>query len=132
MSGLPLCCIVAGVLAGLVAASPAEAADAAPPRTHRIAASAAAAELTEGKRIFDRNCAECHAPGFGHPGTQQLGWTRGESRAVLEQRTDLTADYIAAVVRNGLVEMPAFRPSQITDRELGQLARYLSRPRRKT
>jgi hypothetical protein len=27
---------------------------------------------TPGKVLFDKKCAECHAPGFGHPGTQRL------------------------------------------------------------
>ena len=88
-----------------------------------------AADWTEGKRVFERRCAECHAPGTGHPGTQQLGWTRGDSRAILEQRSDLTAAYISVVVRNGLIEMPAFRPTEINDTELRQLADYLARPR---
>ena len=44
---------------------------------------ALAADAPEGKRVFDRHCAECHAAGVGYPGTQQLGWTRGNDRAVL-------------------------------------------------
>jgi hypothetical protein len=48
----------------------------------------------------------------------QLGWTRGEARALLEKRTDLQAAYIAVVVRNGLLEMPPCRPTQISDAEL--------------
>jgi mono/diheme cytochrome c family protein len=91
---------------------------------------ASAADWTEGKRVFERRCAECHAPGVGHPGTQQLGWTRGDSRAILEQRSDLTAAYISVIVRNGLVEMPAFRPTEINDTQLRQLADYLARPRK--
>jgi mono/diheme cytochrome c family protein len=84
-----------------------------------------------GKLVFDRMCAECHAPGHGHPGTQQLAWTRGDARSVLEQRTDLPAAYIRLVVRSGLLEMPAFRPTEITDDELRQLTEYLTRPRKK-
>jgi (+)-pinoresinol hydroxylase len=87
---------------------------------------AMAADVPEGKRIYDRHCAECHAPGVGRPGTQQLGWTRGEDRAVLEKRRDLAVDYISFVVRNGLLEMPPFRPTEISDAELRQLAEYLA------
>jgi mono/diheme cytochrome c family protein len=93
---------------------------------------AAAADWTAGKRVFENRCAQCHAPGVGHPGTQQLGWTRGDNRAVLEQRSDLTAAYISVVVRNGLAEMPAFRPTEINPTELRQLAQYLTRPRKST
>lgn len=87
---------------------------------------AQAADVAPGKRTFDRYCAECHAPGFGHPGTQQLGWTRGEKKAVLEQRKDLVPAYVAAIVRNGLMEMPGFRPTEISDAELKQLADYVA------
>jgi mono/diheme cytochrome c family protein len=92
-----------------------------------IAARAADADVEAGKQLFARKCAECHAPGFGHPGTQQLGWTRGDKGAVLEARTDLVPAYIAAIVRNGLFEMPAFRPTEITDEQLKQLGAYLSK-----
>src|SRR5688572_6116488 len=84
-----------------------------------------AADAPAGKRLFDRHCAECHAPGAGRPGTQQLGWSRGKDRAVLELRRDLAADYISFVVRNGLLEMPPFRPTEIDDAQLRELAGYL-------
>jgi (+)-pinoresinol hydroxylase len=80
-----------------------------------------------GKQLFDRHCAECHAPGDGHPGTQRLRWSRGEAYAVLERRRDLTADFITVIVRNGLYEMPPFRPTEISQQELTQLSAYLAR-----
>jgi len=83
-----------------------------------------------GKALFDEFCAECHAPGHGHPGTQRLGWSRGEANAVLEKRKDLSAGYVRAIVRRGLFEMPPFRPSEITDQELAQLSAYLAGKRR--
>jgi (+)-pinoresinol hydroxylase len=96
-----------------------------------ITANAADVAPAPGKKTFDRYCAECHSPGFGHPGTQQLGWARGEQKAVLEQRTDLVAPYVVAIVRNGLMEMPAFRPTEIDDATLQALAEYLARPGKK-
>jgi mono/diheme cytochrome c family protein len=80
-----------------------------------------------GKVIFNRLCAECHAAGHGHPGTQQLGWTRGGKLALLERRRDLAAIYVTTVVRRGLLEMPPFRPTEIDDTQLTQLAAYLAR-----
>lgn len=91
-----------------------------------ISSQANAADVSAGKALFDQHCAECHAPGFGHPGTQQLGWTRGADRAVLEQRKDLASAYVSAIVRNGLMEMPAFRPTEITDANLKVLAEYVA------
>jgi len=85
------------------------------------------ADDSSGKRTFETHCAECHAAGFGHPGTQRLGWRRGERYAVLTQRTDLSADYVRLVVRRGLEEMPPFRPSEISDAELAELGAYLAK-----
>jgi mono/diheme cytochrome c family protein len=90
-----------------------------------------AADEAPGKSTFTRYCAECHAPGFGHPGTQQLGWTRGEKLALLESRKDLRADYVTLIVRYGLFEMPAYRPTEISDAALAQLAQYLAKPAKK-
>jgi mono/diheme cytochrome c family protein len=93
-------------------------------------ASAFAADEPAGKAIFDHNCAVCHAAGPGHPGTQRLAQARGPARAVLEQRTDLTPDYIRMVVRKGLIEMPPWRPVEIDDAALAQLVQYLTHGRK--
>jgi (+)-pinoresinol hydroxylase len=87
----------------------------------------AAPDVTAGKALFDRWCAECHAPGHGHPGTQQLERLRGAKLAELESRPDLNAALIRYVVRNGQNAMPAYRPSEITDAGLEQVAQYLGR-----
>jgi (+)-pinoresinol hydroxylase len=89
-------------------------------------AAAGAAEPSAGKQVFERYCAECHAPGVGHPGTQQLAWTRGKALSVLEARKDLLPAYVAAVVRHGLAEMPPYRPSEINDAALQALVQYLA------
>ena len=92
-----------------------------------LASGAQAADADAGKNVFDRYCAECHAAGVGHPGAQMLGWLKGERQALLEQRTDLTAVYVSLVVRQGLLEMPPYRPSEITDASLADLGAYLTR-----
>lgn len=93
---------------------------------------AAAADAPPGKQIFDRHCAACHAADVGTPGTQQLGWTRGKEFALLEQRRDLQPDYVRFVVRHGLFEMPPFRPTEIDDVQLAQLADYLAKRGRRS
>ena len=93
---------------------------------------AVAGDAPPGKKIFDHHCAACHTAGVGTPGTQQLGWTRGKEFALLEERKDLQADYVRFVVRNGLLEMPPFRPTEIDDVQLGQLADYLARSGRRS
>lgn len=92
-----------------------------------LAPAAQAADLAAGKQVFDRYCSHCHAAGVGHPGTQMLGWLKGDKQALLEQRTDLVPEYVRLVVRRGLVEMPAFRPTEINDAALADLAAYLAR-----
>lgn len=80
----------------------------------------------DGRAIFERRCAACHAPGLDHPGTMQLTVGRGLTVGALEARPDLTPAFVTAIVRSGLGLMPAFRPSEIDDAALDALARYLS------
>ncbi len=91
-----------------------------------LASQVRAAPLQTGQQAFERHCAECHAPGVGHPGTQQLGWVRGPAKAELERRTDLTPAYVVFVARHGLAEMPPFRPTELGDADLQSIARYLA------
>ena len=88
---------------------------------------AAPAAVPPGKVLFDRHCAFCHAAGAGNAGTMRLTEARGAAKAVLEERTDLDPAYIKLVVRQGLVEMPPYRPTEIDNTQLEQLARYLVR-----
>jgi mono/diheme cytochrome c family protein len=88
---------------------------------------AMAADTPPGKAIFDRDCAPCHAAGPGHAGTMRLAEIRGPAKAALEQRTDLDPAYIRLVVRQGLVEMPPWRLSELDDAALAQLVQYLTR-----
>lgn len=92
-----------------------------------LAPTVQAADSAAGKQVFERYCSNCHAPGVGHPGTQMLGWLKGDKLAVLEQRTDLTPEYVTLVVRRGLAEMAPFRPSEINDAALADLVAYLVR-----
>ena len=92
-----------------------------------IAGEAASRPKLTGAEIFAKNCSYCHGPGRDHPGTRQLGDTRGKEFALLEKRTDLHADYVETIVRHGLNAMPPFKPTVITDDELDRLAKYLAK-----
>lgn len=85
------------------------------------------APRSEGERIFDRECSQCHAAGDEFPGTFQLARTRGADFAVLEARENLTVEYVSYIVRTGLNAMPPFTPTAVTDEELGELAAYLAK-----
>lgn len=84
-------------------------------------------EPGSGADVFAKQCSWCHAPGVDHPGTMQLGATRGQAFAVLQEREDLNADYVKYIVRHGLNAMPPFKPTTITDVELDKLANYLAK-----
>ena len=91
--------------------------------------SPAPAEDSAGKALFHARCGVCHEAGPGHAGTMRLAEARGPGAAVIEQRTDLTADYIRAVVRKGLIEMPPWRQTELSDAELAQIIAYLTHAR---
>lgn len=93
-----------------------------------------------GRDVFDQRCAACHGevpdeiygPQFlpPMPGTQVLeARYQGALPAVLDARTDLSADYIEAVVRGGLRSMPFFRPTEVSGEDLAALIAYLTRDR---
>jgi (+)-pinoresinol hydroxylase len=97
-------------LAALLAAAPAHAAD------------------RSGAALFAYHCAACHAAGPGHPGTAALAYRdKGAEPAVLTERTDLTPELIAYVIRNGINAMPYFRKTEISDRDIASLSAWLVR-----
>lgn len=82
------------------------------------------AEISAGAENYALNCAGCHDPGPGHPGTMLLEQL-GRPVPALIGRDDLELDYLQAVVRNGLVEMPPFRPTELTDKQVEEIYEYI-------
>lgn len=118
IKGGALCWLVG--LAVLAAAAPAFAQD------------DASGDVERGKQVYERSCAMCHGPGLHGrrllPGTAALQVKYGgKLPAVLDERTNLSAAYVERVVRRGLEGMPFFRPTEVTNQELRDLAAYLSR-----
>jgi cytochrome c5 len=115
--------------AGVAACSPEEetdvkSAEISTPPSIALEGAAPRPELS-GAEVFARQCAMCHAAGDDHTGSFQLARTRGAEYAVLEQRTDLTADYIREVVRHGMNTMGGFSKVDITEQEMSALVDYL-------
>ena len=81
-----------------------------------------------GKEVYEHWCSPCHAPGGRkHPGTSALEIIyKGEKPAVLEERLDLTPEFVATFVRNGVKIMPPFRKTEISDKDLADIGAYLS------
>ena len=83
------------------------------------------ARQQEGKTLFEATCNYCHNPrGWA---TDALRARVSDARAVLAERNDLDRDYIRAVVRKGLVNMPAYTPTDLNESQLQAVADYLTR-----
>ncbi|MPT47562.1 MAG: cytochrome c [Sphingobium sp.] len=82
----------------------------------------------EGERLFGKECAFCHVG--TSTGSFMLNRRLPDDQkgnADLNKRSDLEADYVKAVARNGLVNMPAFSKIEISDEDLDKIANYLAR-----
>ena len=83
---------------------------------------------SSGEQIYRRYCWECHGDGPDRPGTLALAAKyKGAEPARLDQRTDLSADYVTYIVRHGITVMPSIRKTEIGDAELKAIADYLAR-----
>ena len=92
----------------------------------RMAAAQTAAEQ-RGQAVYQHWCTPCHGAGPGNPGTQSLEIKyRGELPAVLEEREDLTPEFVRTMVREGILMMAPFRKTEVTDGELDDLTAYLT------
>ena len=86
-----------------------------------------AQDKAKGEAVYDLWCAPCHAAGARkHPGTAALEVLyKGDKPAVLVERSDLTPELLTFYVRNGVSIMPFFRKTEISDRDLADLAAFL-------
>ena len=92
--------------------------------------------VQRGSATFQHSCAPCHAAGVGDDGHAMLPGTDAlrlkykgavpPVPALLEERKDLTAPAIKAFVRNGSFSMPPFRPTELTDTEIADIAAYIA------
>lgn len=91
-----------------------------------------AQDVELGKAKFEHSCAPCHADGVGDDGRAMLPGTdalrikyQGALPALIEKRTDLNADAIRTFVRRGTWSMPPFRPTEVTEGDIQDIAAYL-------
>lgn len=92
--------------------------------------------VQRGNAKFQHSCAPCHGDGVGDdgramlPGTDALRIKYRDAKppvpALLEQRRDLTAPVIKVFVRHGSFSMPPFRPTELTDAEIVDIAAYIA------
>jgi mono/diheme cytochrome c family protein len=74
------------------------------------ARSQAAGEWRDPGHLYDSSCTFCHDTGVG-PDLKGAGWPK---------------EYVALRLRLGFKAMPAFKPSEISDREIEALAAWLA------
>ena len=84
----------------------------------------------DGKVLFEVHCGYCHLA--GGMGTnlltkQQVMAGNAPDKGLLANRTDLTRDYVKAVVRMGKGAMPQQTKVDLTDPELEAVAIYLGK-----
>lgn len=84
------------------------------------------AQIERGHKVYQKWCYPCHGPGADKPGTASLA-ARGQKPAVLEERTDLTPATIKTFVRHGVLYMPTFRKTEISDADLAAISAYLTK-----
>jgi len=117
------------ILAAATAAAGGTAGPGADTGAHAAAHAAVPAALTplqsQGKRAYDHWCIYCHSPGVW--GTNRLARRMDPTKAVLENRTDLTAAGVRAVIRMGIGSMPALRRTEVSDADAAAIAAYLTR-----
>ncbi|HZF14758.1 MAG TPA: cytochrome c [Steroidobacteraceae bacterium] len=90
-----------------------------------------AAAVKAGDAVFQKWCAPCHGHGPDKPGTIALqALYKGAKPAALEDRTDLTPDFLKLYVRHGVSVMPPFRKTEVSDADLAVLTAYLMRTKR--
>lgn len=79
-----------------------------------------------GERLYGRECAFCHVG--KNTGTMMLKRRLEQDQpAQLHERKDLSAEYIKAVVRNGMMNMPPITRADLTDEELDALSEWLAK-----
>jgi mono/diheme cytochrome c family protein len=97
------------------------------------------AAADRGNAKYQSTCAPCHGSGAGDDGRKMLPGTdalrikyKGKVPALLEERNDLTAKVLRVFVRRGSWSMPPFRPTELTDAEIEDIAVYLAKASRST
>src|SRR3546814_17116154 len=94
------------------------------PYTTLFRSKASDADNPNGADLYALNGAGGDAPGPGHPATMLLEEME-RPVAPLIGRKDLDKDYVHSVVRNGLIEMPPFRPTELTDADVDLVFTYI-------
>jgi (+)-pinoresinol hydroxylase len=85
---------------------------------------------SRGYALFQQTCSVCHGAGPAKPGTRALrAKYQDKEPALLEERRDLTAEYVRVIIRHGVSVMPPFRKTELSDDDANAIVAYLTRKR---
>ncbi len=91
-----------------------------------VAPMATSAEEPSGKMLFTTRCGMCHQT--NGMGVSILSRRPGDtSKGLLEQRDNLSAEFVYTVARHGTGNMPRISRGEVSDEELRLISLYLSR-----
>jgi mono/diheme cytochrome c family protein len=91
-----------------------------------LPAVAPAADATPGKSLFTTRCGMCHQT--NGMGVSILSRRPADtSKGLLEQRDNLSAEFVYTVARVGTGNMPRISRAEVSDEEMRLIALYLSR-----
>jgi mono/diheme cytochrome c family protein len=96
------------------------------PRAAQSKSADSAQSYAQGEKLFHARCGYCHLE--GGTGTIMLGRRLGKDRALLAERTDLTAEYVKKITRVGINGMPPHTRIEVPDSELDLIAAFVARP----
>jgi cytochrome c553 len=75
--------------------------------------------------LYVEKCSMCHRQmGMG---TVILARRMDPKLAMLEKRTDLTADFVVSAARQGIGNMPRISRGEVSDAQLARIAAYLAK-----
>ena len=119
--------LAAGLAAGAFAQAGAGVDDAAieaagPPPMPQPITMAQRPDATGGEALYIEHCMACHGP--NGMGTGLLG--RRMDADLLEERDNLTVQYVVLAARQGIGNMPAIPRGEVTDEEMQAIAEYLA------
>jgi mono/diheme cytochrome c family protein len=87
--------------------------------------------VARGNALFETWCTPCHAPGDGGAWGSATEFLEkkynGQLPGSIEERTDFSPEFIKTILRTATPRMSAFRPTELSDADLEDLAAYLTR-----
>jgi mono/diheme cytochrome c family protein len=94
--------------------------------TTGAATSLRAADKPDGKALFKERCGMCHQT-IGMAVSLLARRPGDTSKGLLEERTNLSAQFVITAARAGIGNMPRIARGEVSDGEMAAIATYLSR-----